>query len=201
MSLTPVASGGNLCRKCKRLSAGWGGRKTETGTGAASLLRPSRPGTAAWGCPGAGSPRPSRRRLGRGVPAGHGGAGWAAGPPLSGALGVPRDLFYFSWISCENKAKSRSPRGGRAERGGGSRERRLEAADLDREAPEVTAPGAGGAAPLRWRRVGGVGPVLSPRLSSVRWVVAVFPLRVLRIAPRRPKNKCLSRYFQTWAAA
>lgn len=141
--------------------------------GVASLLRPSRPGTAAWGCPGAGSPRPSRRRLGRGVPvrlpaAGHGGAGWAAGPPFSGAPGVPRALFYFSWISCENKAKSRSPRGWRAERGGGSRERRLEAADLDREAPEVTAPGAGGAAPFR-SGVGGIGPVLSPGLSSVRW--------------------------------
>lgn len=47
MSPTLVASGGNLCRKCKRLSAGWGGRESETGTVAAPLLPPSRLGTAA----------------------------------------------------------------------------------------------------------------------------------------------------------
>lgn len=100
MSPTLVASGGNLCRKCKRLSAGWGGRESETGTVAAPLLPPSRLGTAAWGCPGASSPRPSRRRLGRGVPvqlpaAGPGGAGRAAGLRLSGAWGCPGIFLFF----------------------------------------------------------------------------------------------------------
>lgn len=50
MSPTPVASGGNLCRKCKRRSAGWEGRHGGDGE-AASLPRP------AWGCPGAAARR------------------------------------------------------------------------------------------------------------------------------------------------
>lgn len=136
--------------------------------------RRAAPARAPPALPGAGSAvecRCSSRLRG---PAVRGGLRARVSPVPGGAPG----FFYFSWFSYENRAKSRSPRGWRAERGGGSRERRLEAADLDREAPEVTAPGAGGAAPLRWRRAGGgggsvrSGPVLSRGLSSVCWPAA-----------------------------
>lgn len=164
--------------------------------------RRAAPARAPPALPGAGSAvecRCSSRLRG---PAVRGGLRARVSPVPGGAPG----FFYFSWFSYENRAKSRSPRGWRAERGGGSRERRLEAADLDREAPEVTAPGAGGAAPLRWRRAGGGGGSVrsgpQPRAilgllagCSLRcyvrwwWFFHSERLRVLRVALRRQKNQ------------
>lgn len=141
MSPTPVASGGNLCRKCKRRSAGWEGGHGGDGE-AASLPRPG------WGCPGAAARR--LRGPARALQHGEGEGRW----PPSRAVPAPRRvpgpviLFHFAWLKA-----GRPPRpGGRAEAAAGC------AAAPARQAPEVTAPGA--------RPLPGAGPASLPHRSG-----------------------------------